>query len=388
MFTTSASYPSDVLRTSCYYGGPASAPSSSQLAGSTAPSSVVYPTPITLPATPAVSSNLLSTNASSFIGLNHMSPLPMRRYSYSGLPSSTSIADLHLNMHHNCAMAHENSIANLITETCQSISRTSDILNRQLSGEMLTLSCNNLTNLIDENVESDIVKYDLLNDLTTTAALTPLKYSNNLYTQSMKYPNNNINANITSMMPTATKSPYFNRPQSHFLSSDDYILSKPIFSKNYINPISSSYICDDHNTNYNNYMTTSHYHSPPSHYHYHSPHHNYHYASNPCLSSHHSYHNSPRHSYPIATTSANSNAFNRNYNYQSHHQQAFSSSRPPSISSLNRYNTANANNYSSSFHNQPYYRTSSRLDLDNPKGGEIKRQVSFKFDVDQMSFDP
>lgn len=381
MFNSSASYPSDGLISSGYYGGPPSTTSTSQLASMAVPAAVpcsnIYPSSITLPPTPAVSSNLLSTNASSFIGLNRMSPLPIRRYSYSGLPSAPSMNDLHMNMNMNCAMVHENSIANLISETCQSISRTSDILNRQLSSD-LALSCTSLSNLIEENIESDIVKYDLLNDITTTAAMTPLKYANTLYTQPAKY----------NLMPTAIpmKPSYFNRNPSHYLSSDDYILSKPIFSKNYINPISSSYICDDHNTSYNNYPTTTattHYHSPPSHYHYHSPHHNYHYASNPCLSSHHSYHNSPRHSYPIS----NSNAFNRNYNYPSHHQQAFSSSRPPSISSLNRYNTTTPGNYQGSY-NQPYYRTSSRMDLDNPKGGEIKRQVSFKFDVDQMSFDP
>jgi len=381
MFSTSASYPSDGLISSGYFGGPPTTTSTSQqLASMAAPGAVQcsnpYHSSITLPPTPAVSSNLLSTNASSFIGLNRMSPLPKRRYSYSGLPSTPSMNDLHMSMNMNCAMVHENSIANLISETCQSISRTSDILNRQLSSD-LALSCTSLSNLIEENIESDIVKYDLLNDITTTAAMTPLKYANNLYTQPAKY----------NLMPTAIKPSYFNRNPSHYLSSDDYILSKPIFSKNYINPISSSYICDDHNTSYNNYPTTTlattHYHSPPSHYHYHSPHPNYHYASNPCLSSHHSYHNSPRHSYPISNT----NAFNRNYNYQSHHQQAFSSSRPPSISSLNRYNTTTPGNYPGSY-NQPYYRTSSRMDLDNPKGGEIKRQVSFKFDVDQMSFDP
>jgi hypothetical protein len=352
-----------------------------------------------LPLAPPPPSNLMTTNASSFIGLNRMSPLPMRRYSYSGLPSSTSFTDL--NMNFDAALLHSNSsITNLINETCQSISRSSNILSRQLSADMALGGYGSMsfTNLIDENVESDIVKFDLLNEITTTAPVAPLKYSDTFYSHPTRH------------LPVIAPS-YFNRNVSHVLSSDDYLLSKPIFSKSYVShPMSSSYISDDHGQQYSNNfygaqpLTHSYHTTPPSHLHYptYTHHqlplqHRYHphYASNPCLSTH-SYHNAVAPSVTATTAYPNSlnhsalnSAFNRTYNYPSQlsHQQAFSSSRPPSISSLNRYTTALSNNYTNSFNAQPYYRTSSRIDLDNPKGSEIKRQVSFKFDVDQMSYD-
>lgn len=288
----------------------------------------------------------MTTNTSSTLGLNRMSPLPPRRYSYSGLPTSTSINDyMHLPLSENAA-----NINNLITETCQSISRSSNILNRQLSADMaLNNPCyTSLSNLIDENIQSDIVKFDLINDITTTANVAPTSYTN-LYSQPT------IADRIMFMPPTATTS-YFNRPPltSSRLISDDYLLSKPIFSKNY-NQLASSYVNNDYYSTPFNTVNS------------------HHYASNPCLSS--QTNNSYNH-YPL------SSSFNRNY-YQSYHQPPFTS-RPPSISSLNRY-TSYSNNY---FNPTPYYRTGSRLDLDIPKSNEIKRQVSFKFDVDQMSFDP
>lgn len=334
------------------------------------PCNLYTPPPLPL----SMASNLLSTNTSSTIGLNAISPLPTRRYSYSGaFPSSTSMTE-NMNLTLQPATAQESNITCLINETCQSISRSSNILNRQLSADMAQ-SCTSLSNLIEENVESDIVKYDLLNEITTTANITPLKYSTNFYTHARHLPN---------IPPATASSSYFNRPPSHFLSEDDYLLSKPVFSKN-LNSLTSSYLNDDYRYAEPHFNTPQHYsQTSTSHLHY---------ASNPCLSSsnyyfppHHAHHhNNPytHHQHPM------SSAFNRNY-YQSHHQQppTFSSSRPPSISSLNRY-TALSNNYSSSFNAQPYYRTSSRIDLDNPnKSSEIKRQVSFKFDVDQMSFDP
>jgi hypothetical protein len=312
---------------------------------------------------PAISSNLMTTNTSSTLGLNRTSPIPIRRYSYSGLPSSASINEyMNLPITDNVA-----NISSLISETCQSISRSSNILNRQLSADMaLNNPCyTSLSNLIDENISSDIVKYDLLNDLTTTANITPVKFTN-FYTQPTI-------ADRIMFAPTATTTSYFNnrvQPLSTTsrLISDDYLLSKPIFSKNY-NQFPSTYLNGDLYSSttvtrphqiFNSTLT---------------PHH-HHYSSNPCLSST----QTPSYNhYPL------SNSFNRNY-YQSYHQQPFTS-RPPSISSLNRYTTY-SNNYAGSFNPQPYYRTGSRLDLDNPKNNEIKRQVSFKFDVDQMSFDP
>jgi len=238
---------------------------------------------------------------------------------------------------------------------------------------MMALSNTNITNLIDENIRSDIVKYDLLNEITTTANITPSKYSN-FYSQpsiadplsALQYMPTAIVRQLPSLPPQQTSlASYFNRfttppptlTTTNRLLSDDYLLSKPIFSKNY-NQLNSSYINDDY---YNTQPFKTH----------------SHYASNPCLSSHSYLHNQ----HPLSSSS-----FNRSNYYQSHHQPMFSS-RPPSISSLNRYATL-SNNYASSFNAQPYYRTGSRLDLDNPKSNEIKRQVSFKFDVDQMSFDP
>ena len=336
----------DALRN--IYGPTSSTSTTSQLA-STATNNL-YNSPV------GTASNLLTTNTSSTLGLNRISPLPARRYSYSGLPTSTSISDymsLPLPLSENAA-----NINNLITETCQSISRSSNILNRQLSADMAlnNLCYTSLSNLLEDNVQSDIVKFDLLNDITTTAAVAPSKYTN-FYSQPT------IADRILSL-PTATGS-YFNRNpplMTNRLLTDDYLLSKPIFSKNY-NQLASNYVNDDYNYSQPIPFTTT-----PS----------YHYSSNPCLSSH-TNHTSYNH-YPLSSSS-----FNRNY-YQSYHQPTFTS-RPPSISSLNRY-TNYSNNYPSSFNPQPYYRTGSRLDLDNPKNNEIKRQVSFKFDVDQMSFDP
>lgn len=330
--------PTDGLRN---FYGPANTNTNTQLA-STATNNL-YNSPAT--------SNLLTTNTSSTLGLNRTSPLPIRRYSYSGLPSSTSINEyMNMPIHDNAA-----NISSLITETCQSISRSSNILNRQLSADMaLSNPCyTSLSNLIDQNIQSDIVKYDLINDITTKANVAPVNYTN-FYSQPT------VAERMMYMPPTATTS-YFNRPPltSSRLISDDYLLSKPIFSKNY-NQLASSYVNDDYYTQ--PYNSLSH-----------------HYASNPCLSSHTYSTHIPYNNYPL------SSSFNRNY-YQSYHQQPFAS-RPPSISSLNRYTTY-SNNYCNSFNPQPYYRTGSRLDLDNPKNNEIKRQVSFKFDVDQMSFDP
>lgn len=376
------SYPSgsDSLRN--YYGPSCSSAPSTQLSASALLPLPPQPQPLVTPCnlfSPSLASNLMSTNTTSNLGLNAISPLPTRRFSYSGaFPSSTSIHESMMNL---AMPSQDTNITCLINETCQSISRSSNILNRQLSADMASQSCTSLSNLIEENVESDIVKYDLLNDITTTATMAPLKYSTNFYSHARHLP---------CVPPTAAStSSYFNRNPSHYLSDEDYILSKPVFSKN-LDTLVSSYINDDYK--YAEPLHTYTQNTIPPHYHTFTP--SQHYASNPCLSSN-SY--SFQNYYPPHNNLSNTNnsythhpmssAFNRNY-YQSHHQQAFSSSRPPSISSLNRY-TALSNNYSSSFNAQPYYRTSSRLDLDNPnKNSEIKRQVSFKFDVDQMSFDP
>lgn len=336
--------PTDALRSNFYGPTSSSTLTGSQLLASAASNNLLYNSPI------SAASNLMTTNTSSTLGLNHVSPLPLRRYSYSGLPSSTSIND-YTSLPLSDTAANINS---LITETCQSISRSSNILNRQLSADMaLNNPCfTSLSNLIEDNIQSDIVKYDLLNEITTTANITPMKYTN-CYSQPTI-------VDRMLPMPTATSS-YFNRNPPFTASrllSDDYLLSKPIFSKNY-NQLASTYINDDcYSQPFN---TLSH-----------------HYSSNPCLSSSQAPLNSFAH-YPLSTS------FNRTY-IPSYHQPTFTS-RPPSISSLNRY--ANySNNYPSSFISQPYYRTGSRLDLDNPKNNEIKRQVSFKFDVDQMVFDP
>lgn len=341
--------PTDALRN--IYGPTSSSTSNTTQLASATSANNPYSSP--------VASNLMTTNASSTLGLNRTSPLPMRRYSYSGLPSSASINDyMNLPCTENAA-----NISSLITETCQSISRSSNILNRQLSADMaLSNPCyTSLSNLIDENIQSDIVKFDLINDITTTTNVTPITYSN-FYTQPTIA--DRIMYMPTAVAPLPVVSSYFNRNpvlSASRLHSDDYLLSKPIFSKNY-NQLTSSYVNDDYYTQPLPMPT------PRS----------YHYASNPCLSSQSTY-TQPYNNYPL------SSSLNRNY-YQSYHQPSFTS-RPPSISSLNRYTTF-PNNYSSSFTPQPYYRTGSRLDLDNPKSNEIKRQVSFKFDVDQMSFDP
>lgn len=325
-------------------------------------------------------SNLTTTNTSSILGLNRasLSPPPKRRYSYGGLPSSSSVAD-YMNLPMPEPTAH---LSNLLNETCKSISRSSNILNRQLSYDM-SLCNTNLTNLIDENIRSDIVKFDLLNDLTTTAPIimTPTNKYSTLYSHptisdQFYMPSATASIAATSSLPFQQQQPSSSYYNNHRMSSiytpppapinrllsDDYLLSKPVFSKK-LNQFTSSYLNDDYYTQPLNTLSSQTNNRIFS---------NHHYASNPCLSS-----QTYPHSYPFNST------FNRNY-YPSHHQPP--PSRPPSISSLNRY-TNYSNNYSNSFNATPHYRTASRIDLDNQKSNEIKRQVSFKFDVDTMSCD-
>lgn len=111
---------------------------------------------------PSTATSALTT---SLLGTSRTSPLPKRRYSIGGLPTSTSVAD-YLNLPIQETAANAN-LSNLLSETYKSISRSSNILNRRLSYEM-ALDNANLTNIIDDNINSDIIKYDLINNLPTS----------------------------------------------------------------------------------------------------------------------------------------------------------------------------------------------------------------------------
>lgn len=355
-----SSSPTDATSRSIY-GPPASSSSAMQpLQHHSSSTSNFY-----IPLTTAATSNLNS----SIYGLNQTSPLPRRRYSIGGLPTSSSIADfLNLPIQENAA---NTNITNLLNETYRSISRSSNILNRQFPNELVLSSSNicssNICDLIDENINSEIIKYDLLNDLTTTASITPTSKYTNYYSQPTI--NNDL---LYSCKPATTTSSYFNNSnarnfyRNRRLLSDDYLLSKPIFSRNYNNSsLTSSYLPDDYQTSSSlplpiNTLSSLQTNRLIPHHH--------HYASNPCLSQTHSSH------LPYS-----SSPYYRNY-YQSQPQPP--PTRQPSMSSLNRYAYSNYKDFV-----QPFYRTPSRLDLDNSKSNEIKRQVSFKFDVDTMSID-
>lgn len=298
---------------------------------------------------PSTATSALTT---SLLGTSRTSPLPKRRYSIGGLPTSTSVAD-YLNLPIQETAANAN-LSNLLSETYKSISRSSNILNRRLSYEM-ALDNANLTNIIDDNINSDIIKYDLINNLTTTATLTPTKYSN-YYSQPAIGTEHLLGTSATPLAPTSfytnsyqpTRNTSLNLYPSNRLMSDDYLLSKPIFSKNYDTlPLASSYLTDDCYTRPFNALST---HTSRLLTQTHS--------SNPCLSQ--------------TQFNPYSTALNRSTYYPL-------PTRQPSSSSLNRY-TYNAPSF--------YHRPSSRLDLDTNKSNDIKRQVSFKFDVDEMSFDP
>lgn len=336
-----------------------------------------------------LSSNTVTTNtatapttnlSSSIYGLDRCctSPLPRRRYSIGGLPSSSSIADfLNVEMQENSAATA--NISNLLNETSRSISRSQSILNRQMTHDM-ALSSSNICDLLDENIHSEIIKYDLLNELTTTASVTPAVTSTrftNYYSQPTI--NNDLLYGCRSTPSTVAPSSYFNNSNARTLYrnrrllSDDYLLSKPIFSRhnnvnNYnTNTFTPSYLQDDYNPVSSSSLPLNTLSLQTNRLLSH------HYASNPCLSQTHTSSHLPYSSSP----------YYRNY-YQSphHHQQPLPPTRQPSMSSLNRYAYSNYKDFV-----QPYYRTPSRLDLDNAKSNEIKRQVSFKFDVDTMSMD-
>jgi hypothetical protein len=336
-----------------------------QTAAST--SNFYNPTTTSTIGTTSQSLSLNQNLSSSIYGLNQTSPLPRRRYSIGGLPTSSSIAD-YLNLQMQESAANVN-ITNLLNETCKSISRSSNILNRRLSEDLALSNSNLLCDLFEDNINSDIIKYEMLNDITTTTGITPTRYTNyysqptlintvDQLTQQYRKPT------LTSTNPFTSS--YFNNSNARNLLypnrrllSDDYLLSKPIFSRNYLNNsnnLASSYLQDDYHTPFSSLSQTKRHLL------------SHHYASNPCLSQ--------THSHPYGTSNYN---YNR-YLYQSQPQPP--PTRQPSISSLNRYAYSNYKDFV-----QPYYRTSSRLDLDNTKSNEIKRQVSFKFDVDTMSID-
>ena len=261
--------------------------------------------------------------------MDRMHRLPARRYSISGMPSS-SLAD-YCNLSENAAnlLNQSANITNLLNETTKSLSRSSNILNLRYS-------------------QPPPPGYHLADQMSASTTLPPPPYScsTNLPLSSnfCSYPN------VNSQMPNFTSSNLANL--SHCLSgynrpSSDYLLSKPIYSNTYSN--TSNYLSQPHSilSQTKNILSQ-------------------HYASNPVLSR------------SLTNLPSSSSSYNHHFNNINHHYPV---DYPPY---LNEY--GNKNYYKRHYSN---YQTPpiNKLDLDYSRASDFKRQVSFKFDVDELSID-
>lgn len=358
------------------------------------------------------------------LGLGRMSPLPRRRYSIGGLPS---MGDNFYSSQHQ--QQHTPNISNLLNETSKSISRSSQILNRRFSGSLTGLhdgiiggvsgvsgvggggigtttgygsgilgagyssggvgGAGGIGGLSGSGIGvggvSSFPTLNLRNNYVDSNNIIPMSsnfYSHpNIYSQPNFQSTNNTNYNNFDYN-NFNKYHNLSNTTSNKLSSQDYLYtSKPIFSNthsmphqqtqkptpNYLqahlNPYTST-----HSTTYNtNHLThhpiTSssflhHQYNPPissSHPHYYHHHH----SSNPAISHSanllpHSYNHT---NYPIKSS------FNSGGGYTNQH-----------FDHLAHLNSSSSSNYP-------------KFDLDFGKPAEVKRQVSFKFDVDTLSID-
>jgi hypothetical protein len=267
--------------------------------------------------------------------MDRMHRLPARRYSISGMPSS-ALAD-YCNLSENAAnlLNQSANITNLLNETTKSLSRSSNILNQR---------CYPTQTSSGYYGHGFGFGYDP----------PPYTSTSNLPMSSgfRSYPN------VNSQMPNFTSSNLAGL--SHCLSgynrpSSDYLLSKPIYSNSYSNT-ASNYLTQPHSilSQTKNVLSQ-------------------HFASNPVLSR--SLTNLPSSSSPYNHHFTNNN--NNNSNISHHYPVEY----PPFA---NDYGTRNYYKRHYSNYQTP---TINKLDLDYSRASDFKRQVSFKFDVDELSID-
>lgn len=333
--------------------------------------------------------NSIGLSNSDLLYGRNTSPLPRRRYSIGGLPSA-SMADYcsltqtlnqptSSSLFNNTQQQHHNNtphITNLLNETSKSISRSSQILNRRstsgsggIGGGLSTGGLHSSITNLDCGRSSypalNLGEIFLNNNISHSSNIdnniVPLSsnfYSHpNIYTQ----PNNfcSSNTNLTNL----NNLNYFDYK---FRPSSDYLYtSKPIYSNTYSTTTTLP--------------TTQKY----SHYNYPTSSHNVHHNSLP-FNHNHNYHH---HSSNPTINNYHSQQFNQQHQQQSHqqynHQQQPLHHQPTTTTSFNGY----SNQHFDHHHYNRLPMSMSKLDLDFTKPPEVKRQVSFKFDVDTLSID-
>lgn len=281
-----------------------------------------------------------STNYTSTTMLDRAARLPARRYSISGLPSNNSLVD-YCNLSENAANLYSQSanITNLLSETTKSLSRSSNILNMRYA------QTPTMTHQPIGSVDSLMSHPSLYQNPQLQQPLQPPPPPPPppppTYEKLMPMPTNFCSyPNVNTHMPNYNTSNMVNYVGGYRPSSD-YLLSKPIYSNTYANsPIVHS---QPHSilSQTKNILSQ-------------------HYASNPIMS---------RSLTNLPSSSSSFNFLNR---------RQFPVDYPPF---MNDYGNL-------SYKSNPYYQSSfSKLDLDYSRANDMKRQVSFKFDVDTLSFD-
>lgn len=319
---------------------------------------------------------------STLTGLLGPASPPRRRYSIGGLPSASMTDYLSLLQQQQNAQNSMN-ISNLLNETSRSISRSTQLLNQQrtytngTTGTVVSSYPNALNTITDKQLAN------FLNDNILPTTTLPMNYSSqpNISNLCTGYDTVTTTGLYDTVGPSVTATSYLTNPLKPSPSS---YYSKPYGSgcsvggaggagyQSYYNMSNYPLNCN-RNMSMNSYNNTGIQQQSP----YHRP---YQYSSNPALS-------------------------------QSNYQLHLANGQPltgHSGTQLNR-DYLNPNNYSmtSGYLNQHFdhhyhlpsslqtHQTSynqlppslSKLDLDYPKHGETKRQVSFKFDVDTLSIE-
>lgn len=270
-----------------------------------------------------------SFSANSRLG---MSPILGRRYSISGLPS-TSMSD----PSYPSNLYQQNQFKNTVNDICQSTSQL--LMNKRLSGSLSAITGGTGSGLTYESINFPR-NYQAFDNSNMTPLSVNFLSQPNIYSQ-----------------PNIDYDSYFNKYNSLKFKS------KPFFS----DTTSSSNLLG-HNTSLSN--------RPIS---YNNKYSNY----SSQLNNYHSI----NHSYPSSQT------FTPKYYHQHHHHHHSSN---PAISHPINFSPCNKSRYPKQYfddhlqhHHFQHHKTNpyTKLDLDFNKPAEAKRQVSFKFDVEALSSD-
>lgn len=332
--------------------------------------------------------------------------LPARRYSISGSVPLSSMVD-YCNLSENAANLYTQSanLTNLLNETTKSLSRSSNILNMRSLGT--TASGDSGSNLPMCHATTHFTQ-SLLASAPTSSSTTicgVLDPSPSLPFERMgastatsagtttglhcSYPNTSSISHLPNAVASNSNLSYYNHHLQHHLPhvnqqnsipvpqqlqfsqhssfcntgcrpSTDYLLSKPIYSNNTINAASNA-------TSF-----LSHPHSVLSHTKNLLSQHQF--LSNPAITR-------SLTNLPSSTTSS--------YPYERPISSVTALRYPSSFDNTNLLHTMHDNidcnamlRYPTSYH-APY----SKVDLDYSRASDMKRQVSFKFDVDTLSID-